>query len=46
MALKEFEKLEKPVVGAFSEMKKFKKPAKKAIKRVIKKIKKVIKKRK
>jgi Ala-tRNA(Pro) deacylase len=43
MAMKEFEKLEKPVVGFFSEAKKFKKPAKKAVKKVIKKIKKVIK---
>jgi len=46
MAIKEFEKLEKPIVGMFSEAKKFKKPAKKAIKKVIKKIKKVIKKKK
>ncbi|MFA5188628.1 MAG: YbaK/EbsC family protein [Patescibacteria group bacterium] len=44
MAMKEFEKLEKPVVGAFSEMKKFKKPLKKAIKKTVKKAKKVIKK--
>jgi prolyl-tRNA editing enzyme YbaK/EbsC (Cys-tRNA(Pro) deacylase) len=46
MAIKEFEKLEQPVVGAFSEAKKFK-PVKKAIKKVkktIKKIKKTVKK--
>ncbi len=52
MALKEFEKLEQPVVGAFSEAKKFK-PVKKAIKKVkktikktVRKVKKAIKKRK
>lgn len=52
MALKEFEKLEQPVVGVFSEAKKFK-PVKKAIKKVkktvkktVKKVKKAIKKRK
>jgi len=43
MALKEFEKLEKPIVGAFSEMKKFKKPGKKVLKKAVKKIKKVVK---
>jgi len=43
MAMKEFEKLEKPVVGAFSEMKKFKKPAKEAVKKIVKKVKKAIK---
>jgi hypothetical protein len=45
MAMKEFEKLEQPVVGAFSKAKKFK-PVKKAIskvKKVVKKVKKVIK---
>ncbi len=46
MAMKEFEKLEKPVVGMFSEAKKFKKPAKKAVKKAVKKIRKAIKKRK
>jgi Ala-tRNA(Pro) deacylase len=48
MALKEFEKLEQPVVGAFSDAKKFK-PIKKAIKKakkIVKKVKKAIKKRK
>lgn len=48
MAMNEFEKLEKPVVGAFSEVKKFK-PVKKAIKRVkktVKKAKRAIKKKK
>ena len=55
MAMKEFEKLEQPVVGAFSEVKKFK-PVKKAIKKLkktvkkfnkaIKKVKKSVKKRK
>ncbi|OGY41837.1 MAG: hypothetical protein A2Y82_00720 [Candidatus Buchananbacteria bacterium RBG_13_36_9] len=46
MAMREFEKLEQPVVGAFSEAKKFK-PVKKAIKKVrkaVKKIRKAIKK--
>ena len=46
--MKEFEKLEQPVVGAFSEVKKFK-PVKKVIKKVkktAKKVKKAIKKRK
>jgi len=46
MAIKEFEKLEKPIVGMFTEANKFKKPAKKVIKKAVKKIKKVIKKRK
>jgi Ala-tRNA(Pro) deacylase len=46
MATKEFEKLESPVVGIFSEVKKFKKPLKKALKKAAKKAKKVIKKRK
>ena len=44
MAMKEFEKLEKPVVGMFTEAKKFKKPAKKVLKKVVKKVKKVIRK--
>src|SRR3989344_4354597 len=46
MALKEFEKLEKPIVGLFSEAKKFKKPAKKVVKKIVKKVRKAIKKRK
>jgi Ala-tRNA(Pro) deacylase len=52
MALKEFEKLEQPVVGVFSEAKKFKpvkkviKKVKKTVKNTVKKVKKVIKKRK
>jgi len=33
MAMKEFEKLEEPIIGVFSEMKKFKKPVKKAVKK-------------
>jgi len=48
MAMKEFEKIEQPVVGAFSEAKKFK-PVKKAIKKVkkvVKRVRKAIKKRK
>lgn len=48
MALNEFEKIEKPVVGAFSEVKKFK-PVKKVIKKVkktVKRARKAIKKRK
>lgn len=43
MAVKEFEKLEQPVVGAFSEAKKFAKPI---LKKVVKKAKKAIKKAK
>ncbi|MBN1325688.1 YbaK/EbsC family protein [Candidatus Falkowbacteria bacterium] len=43
MAVKEFEKLEQPVIGAFSEAKKFAKPA---MKKAVKKAKKVIKKAK
>jgi len=46
MAMKEFEKLEKPVVGMFTEAKKFKEPAKKAVRKVVKKVRKAIKKRK
>jgi len=55
MAMKEFEKLEKPIIGLFSEVKKFKpvpkvtkvkKAVKKSTKKVIKKAKKVIKKKK
>ncbi|MCX6746417.1 MAG: YbaK/EbsC family protein [Candidatus Parcubacteria bacterium] len=56
MAMKEFEKLEKPIVGMFSEAKKFsarggsafggKKKVVKVAKKIVKKIKKVIKKRK
>jgi len=56
MALKEFEKLEKPVVGMFSEAKKFsarggsafggKKKVVKVVKKIVKKIKRVIKKKK
>lgn len=48
MALKEFEKLEQPIVGVFSEAKKFK-PVKKAIKKIkktVKKVKKAVKKAK
>jgi Ala-tRNA(Pro) deacylase len=48
MAMKEFEKLEQPIVGIFSEAKKFK-PVKKAIKKakkLVKKVKKSLKKRK
>ena len=40
MAIKEFEKLEQPVVGAFSQAKKFK-PVKKAVKKVKKSVKKI-----
>jgi len=46
MALREFEKLEKPVVGAFSEVKKFKKKVQKAAKKAVKKVKKVKKSKK
>jgi Ala-tRNA(Pro) deacylase len=56
MAMKEFEKLEKPVVGFFSEAKKFsarggsafggKKKVVKVVKKIVKKIKRAIKKRK
>jgi len=42
MAMKEFEKLEEPIIGAFSEVKKFKKPVKKAAKKAKKKVKKVV----
>ncbi|MCX6744438.1 MAG: YbaK/EbsC family protein [Candidatus Parcubacteria bacterium] len=48
MAMKEFEKLEQPIVGVFSEAKKFK-PVKKAIKNIkktVKKVKKAVKKAK
>lgn len=41
MAVKEFEKLEQPVIGAFSEVKKFK-----PVKKVVKKVKKTVKKAK
>ncbi len=44
MPMKEFEKLEEPIVGAFAEIKKFKKPAKKILKKAQKQIKKNIKK--
>jgi len=44
MTMKEFEKLEEPIVGMFSEVKKFKKPAKKAVKKAKKKIKKTVRK--
>ena len=43
MAMKEFEKLEKPIIGLFSEAKKFKKPAKKKVKKAVKKAKKAVK---
>jgi len=43
MAVREFEKLEQPVIGAFSEVKKFAKPA---VKKAVKKAKKAIKKAK
>ncbi|HDQ22905.1 MAG TPA: YbaK/EbsC family protein [Candidatus Uhrbacteria bacterium] len=33
MAMKEFEKLEEPIIGVFSEIKKLKKPVKKAVKK-------------
>ena len=46
MGMKEFEKLEKPVVGVFFEVKKFSQKIKKAAKKANKKVKKVIKKRK
>jgi Ala-tRNA(Pro) deacylase len=36
MAMKEFEKIEEPIVGVFSEMKKFNKTVKRAAKKVIK----------
>lgn len=36
MAMKEFEKLEEPIVGVFSEMKKFNKTVKKAAKKIAK----------
>ncbi len=46
MAMKEFEKLEKPVIGLFSEVKKIKqiKKVKKKVKKTVKQVKKVVKK--
>ncbi len=44
MAIKEFKKLEEPIVGMFAEAKKFKKPVKKSVKKAKKKIKKTFKK--
>jgi Ala-tRNA(Pro) deacylase len=53
MAMKEFEKLEEPIIGLFSDAKKIKKPAKKAVKKAkkivkktTKKVKRIIKKKK
>ncbi len=37
MAVKEFERLEQPVIGAFSEAKKFVKPMQKKVKKIVKK---------
>jgi hypothetical protein len=46
MAAQEFNKLEQPIIGAFSELKKFKKPLKKALKKTVKKVKRIVKKSK